>query len=291
MSPAERSNKPAPEHWSREEVEAVVADYFHMLTLELAGQSYVKSAHRRALKAQLRGRSDSSIERKHQNISAILIEARCPPIPGYKPLGNYQRLLAEVVLERLVSDRKFDECALNAVSMPATTPLLPDAAPVLEEAPLLNGELRQEIGPYAVRRQGVFRDYLEREAQNRSLGLAGEIFAAEFEQRRLHAAGYARLAERVEHVAASRGDGLGYDILSFDVSGQERLIEVKTTAFTKETPFYLSKNELELSEAVPEQYCLYRLFEFRKKPRLFSLSGSVRQRCLLDPVTFRASFQ
>jgi hypothetical protein len=29
--------------WSREEVEAIVADYLHMLTLELAGQSYSKT--------------------------------------------------------------------------------------------------------------------------------------------------------------------------------------------------------------------------------------------------------
>ena len=60
------------------------------------------------------------------------------------------------------------------------------------------------------------------------MGLAGEQFIAEFEARRLHAAGQKSLAERVEHVAGSRGDGLGYDVLSFEVSGEERFIEVKT---------------------------------------------------------------
>ena len=35
--------------WSRIEVEATVADYFHMLVMELSGQSYNKTAHRRAL--------------------------------------------------------------------------------------------------------------------------------------------------------------------------------------------------------------------------------------------------
>jgi hypothetical protein len=36
--------------WSRLEVEAaVVADYLHMPTLELAGQQYNKTEHRRAL--------------------------------------------------------------------------------------------------------------------------------------------------------------------------------------------------------------------------------------------------
>ena len=60
--------------WTIEEVEAVVADYLHMLTQELAGQSYNKTAHRKVLQAQLQNRSNGSIERKRQNISAILIE-------------------------------------------------------------------------------------------------------------------------------------------------------------------------------------------------------------------------
>ena len=34
--------------WSREEVEATVADYLHMWLLEQAGQSYSKAEHRRA---------------------------------------------------------------------------------------------------------------------------------------------------------------------------------------------------------------------------------------------------
>lgn len=33
--------------WSREEVEAIVGDYFHMLVQDLSGQNYNKSEHRR----------------------------------------------------------------------------------------------------------------------------------------------------------------------------------------------------------------------------------------------------
>ena len=39
--------------WSREEVEATVADYFHMLTLQLAGQQYNKTTHRREVLQKL----------------------------------------------------------------------------------------------------------------------------------------------------------------------------------------------------------------------------------------------
>jgi hypothetical protein len=74
--------------WSREEVEAIVADYLQMLTMELAGQSYSKTAHRQQLQSKLNNRSDGSIEFKHGNISAALIDLGFPYIRGYKPRTN-----------------------------------------------------------------------------------------------------------------------------------------------------------------------------------------------------------
>src|SRR5688572_26296094 len=93
-----------------------------MLADELRGQAYNKTAHRRALAAQLRHRSDGSIERKHQNISAILIAVGYPYITGYKPLGNYQRLLAEVVTDRVAGDQHLAATVSEAVSAPAAPP-------------------------------------------------------------------------------------------------------------------------------------------------------------------------
>ena len=66
--------------WTRLEVEAIVADYLKMLSLELAGQSFSKTAHRRALQQKLNGRSDGSIEFKHCNISAVMIDLGFPNI-------------------------------------------------------------------------------------------------------------------------------------------------------------------------------------------------------------------
>lgn len=90
-----------PEDWSRVEVEAAVIDYFAMLAMELRGEAFNKAEHNRALGQMLDNRTRGSIERKHQNISAVLIEAGYPYIDGYKPLGNYQDLLRAVVVERL----------------------------------------------------------------------------------------------------------------------------------------------------------------------------------------------
>lgn len=85
------------DHWSPEEVEATVSDYLEMLAMELRGQSFNKAEHNRILLNRLNHRSRGAIERKHQNISAVLIDLGYPYIDGYKPLFNYQDLLYRVV--------------------------------------------------------------------------------------------------------------------------------------------------------------------------------------------------
>jgi len=278
--------------WSREEVEATVADYFDMLTMQLTGQQYNKTDHRHRLQRSLNGRSEGAIERKHQNISAILIELHCPWIPGYKPLGNYQALLFNVVEDRLKNSSIFDEAALAAVQMPAAVPKINDFTNLAVEPPRLSHSAREVKPAFAVRlvRSAAKRDYIEREARNTSLGLAGEKFVIQYERWRLTSLGEEKLANKIEHVSATQGDGLGFDVLSFDVNGRERLIEVKTTSFGKETPFFITRNEVALSKSEADLFHIYRLFDFRKEPRLFSFRGPVDRHCNLDPVTFQARF-
>lgn len=274
--------------WSREEVEAIVADYLQMLTMELAGQSYNKTEHRRQLQAKLNGRSDASIEFKHSNISAAMIDLGFPYIRGYQPRSNYQSLLALVAEDQIRARTTLDEVALAAVQQPAVTPMQTNFTKVKTDAPKRQHHVSEAVKPLLSK--AFKRDYLEREAQNQSLGLAGEEFIVQFEHWRLVELGQHRLADRVEHVSQSQGDGLGYDVLSFESDGKERLIEVKTTTFGRDTPFFVSRGELALSQGAQDQFHLYRLFEFRKSPRFFDLPGALQQHCILDPVTYRASF-
>lgn len=274
--------------WSREEVEAIVADYLQMLTLELAGQSFNKAEHRRHLQTKLNNRSEGSIEFKHCNITAAMLDLGFPPLSGYKPRSNYQGLLAIAAEEQVRGKATLDQAALAAVQQPAVMPTQIDFSKVKSGAPEMQHRATEATGTPTFR--AVKRDYLEREASNQSLGLAGEEFVVQFEHWRLVELGQSRLADRVEHVAQTKGDGLGYDVLSFDSDGKERLIEVKTTRFGRDTPFFVSRDELALSQAEIEQFHLYRLFEFRKAPRLFDLIGSLDRHCVLDPVSYRASF-
>jgi Protein NO VEIN, C-terminal len=278
------------EDWTRIEVEATVAAYRRMLLLELSGQSYNKSAHRRALLSKLNDRSEKAIENKHQNISAILKILGFPWIAGYKPYGHFQKLLYEVVESQLVDDRLVDEAALKATSSPAIAPLLEDYNKVIVEAPKLHTEVNEPSPPSYYSSAPIKRDYLEREARNLSLGKAGEEFVLSFEHHRLNQLGKRKLANRIEHVSISKGDGLGYDILSFEADGKEKYIEVKTTAFGKETPFFISRGEMQFAKNYKDQFHLYRLYEFRKSPKLFDLPGSVESHCAVNPISFICEF-
>jgi hypothetical protein len=214
-------------------------------------------------------------------------EWRCD---GYKPYGNFQDLLAVVVADRLDADRALVALVENQVTRPAVPPVLASLSDIWVEPPEPDRPNGSSVG------EGVgssyrpatprIPDYLAMEERNRSLGRAGEELVLRYESERLHSEGLSGLANRIEHVSATKGDGLGYDIVSFEANGRERLIEVKTTSFGKRTPFFVSRNELACSKDRPTEYHLYRVFDFRHNPRLFGLPGPIDVSCWLQPSQF-----
>ena len=279
--------------WTEVEVDAIVEDYFDMLQAELCGDPFNKSAHRRAVAPKLDDRTDGSIERKHQNTSAVLISLGLPYISGYKPLGNYQTLLAREVQHFVHTHPEFLRVVQTDVDRPADVPALTDILGALVEAPsdsdFAPGVILDAPATYGARTRRT--NYLQREMSNASLGLAGEKFVLGFEQERLSRIGDGGLADRIEHVSQTQGDGTGFDIRSFDDAGADLFIEVKTTRYGKQTPFYISANELAFSREKRSSYGLYRVFEFRAEPKLFVMPGSVDERCALFPTVYRAHAQ
>ena len=117
---------------------------------------------------------------------------------------------------------------------------------------------------------------------------AGEEFVMRYEVARLIAERAERLAAKVERVSVTRGDGLGYDVLSFDRSGAERLIEVKTTRYGASTPFFVSRNELAVSREEASRYQLYRVFGFRETPKFYRKAGQIDREFAIDPAVWEA---
>jgi hypothetical protein len=278
-----------PDAWSREEIELIVADYRAMLLAELRGGRYSKAEHRRNLQEQLNNRSEGSIEYKHQNISAVLVEQGFPAIDGYKPAHNYQRgLFPEIVLGQIANSPAVRaEAARLAEEHAVEVPSVEDILAVLVEPP----EPRERTGN-AVRDATTPRtdiDYAAREAANRSLGLKGEQFVLNYERARLIKAGKESLADHIEHTSVEQGDGAGFDIRSFEETGSDRLIEVKTTRYSRHTPFYMSSNELAVSSAKAERYYLYRVFRFSRAPGLYTLKGRLEGRYPIEPTQYRVA--
>ena len=133
-------------------------------------------------------------------------------------------------------------------------------------------------------------DPAERDARNRSLGTAGEEFILQTEKHQLVKAGRGDLARKVRWVAKEDGDGAGFDILSFEPSGRERLIEVKTTNGGARTPFFLSRNEHDTAIARADSWRLYRVHLFSQAPRIFTMQPPLEAAAHLRTETWRASF-
>lgn len=124
---------------------------------------------------------------------------------------------------------------------------------------------------------------------NREVGTGGEKFVFDLERRYLKGIGRPDLAARVEWTAKIRGDGLGYDIRSFDDAGREKFIEVKTTNGPKSRPFLFTIAELECAKQLKGRYCIYRLFHYGTRAGLFRINGPLEDRLDLRPTVFAAT--
>jgi hypothetical protein len=139
-------------------------------------------------------------------------------------------------------------------------------------------------------RKGRKIDFALRDALNRQLGKLGEEFVVRLERQRLVLAGRDDLAQKVRWATVEIGDGLGFDVLSFDdQDDSEKLIEVKTTGLGKFFPFYVTGTELRCSEDMADQFHLFRVFDFGGRPRVYILPGSLKTTCQLEPTQYRAT--
>lgn len=303
--------------WGADELDAIVADYFAMLSAEQSGEAYVKAHHARALSAVI-GRPHKSVEFKHMNLSYALSELGLPIIRGYRPMRNIQRAIFPAIdryLSRHPEAWSIGDAALLTVAQRwdggarsgggaagdiagVAEPAHAFATPFADQptARLIQLTDAPELGDAQPRPDGLRRlvrkfDPAARDARNRALGGMGEQIIFEREIAHLIGADRMDLAKKVEWTSEERGDGAGYDIRSFDpASGQERFIEVKTTRGGARTDFFLSRNERAFSDEEPERYRLYRLYDAAADMKLFALRPPLGDAVRLSPETWRAGF-
>jgi hypothetical protein len=117
------------------------------------------------------------------------------------------------------------------------------------------------------------RDIKRRAEEN---GLLGEEFVLNHERKVLREAGKRMLAEKVRWISQSSA-AAGYDILSYEMSGAQKCIEVKSTSGTGRT-FEITYNEWAAAQSAGASYCIYRVINVLSRPDIIEY----RDPCALE---------
>jgi hypothetical protein len=264
--------------WTLRECEFAADAYFDCLNDKLQGRPFNRAQACREVAEKI-GRSRGAVDYKWQNIDAILFKHGLPRMMN-AVAKNTQKLLEYVVVDPLAERSHVYDSTFDAMPLPNTDEDV--FVPVPEFLPRSNNAQRAEAVT------SVKIDFAARDARNRQLGARGEEFVLALERETLRKRGLTDLADRVTWVSRDKGDGWGYDILSFDVEGQEKYIEVKTTNAGETTPFLITANEIAVADQKGKAYKLYRVFDLGSDPRVFVLEGPLTDRLHLEARLYSA---
>lgn len=139
-------------------------------------------------------------------------------------------------------------------------------------------------------------DYEQKNRRNKLTGNQGEDVVFLAEKRELRKNGKPDLAKKVKAICKTE-DGAGYDILSFELDGTPKQIEVKSTTARPPSPnssfgFYLSSNEYEQARKLANFY-LYIVFDVKsEKPKIWRIKNPASlepKRLTLKPSAYFAT--
>jgi hypothetical protein len=120
------------------------------------------------------------------------------------------------------------------------------------------------------------------------IGLAGETWVVDYEVNELESNGLYELSKEVKRISVTN-IAAGYDVLSYELVGAEKYIEVKTTALSK-TEFFLSANELEVAKEYRNRYWIYFVSEIFGIPKLHKIhnpANEVGRSLHSTPISFK----
>lgn len=136
-------------------------------------------------------------------------------------------------------------------------------------------------------------DYFKQAKENYQTGLKGEQLFLRLEKDRLIKLG-------VDHSQYLRwmsieSDSYGYDFESIEMRNgrlAKIFVEVKATKDQNDTPFFLSKNELDISKIKKESYRLFRIFDLASiNPKYYYADGEIEENFYIDPVTYQVRYK
>jgi len=127
------------------------------------------------------------------------------------------------------------------------------------------------------------------------VGKAGEEHVYDFEYNKLKKSGNIDLAERIVKQYEDKTNFPGYDIQSFDESGGEIFIEVKSTEGLKRNNFEISENEISAARDLKEKYFIYHVVNSPKNPKIDGfiqdpISKIARKEIKIEPLIHKIRF-
>lgn len=108
--------------------------------------------------------------------------------------------------------------------------------------------------------------FVENQQQSAEIGEQGEKFVLEHERKFLSKHGQIDLVNKVCWIA-KENIAAGYDILSFDLQGNEKYIEVKTSQ-SDTLGFYITDNEVKTAQKYGLSYWIYKVINISVSPEI-----------------------
>jgi hypothetical protein len=265
--------------WTLRECEITADAYFQCLRAKLSGERFNRRDSISRAAERMPQRTFGEVDSKFQHIDAVLHEAELPRL-GNAIASNIQMLLRLVVLDPLAP-------RIAVFSKIVPKPSKNSDGNHFVPIPAIDSRLLDsERGPSSLNATKI--DLAKREAANREVDRSGEEWVVALEKDRLRDAGRGELADKVRWVAHETGDGLGYDIDSFEIDGSQLLIEVKWTNQGETAPFFVSEKEWAVSEYRGSAYRIYRVFNLSDSPKVYVIPGPFSRTLNMRPTNYIA---
>jgi len=242
-------------------------------------------------------KSNKVVKLKLQHISSILVNSDLPYIEDFKPIPRAEIDLIDwnetVNLKKILTE-KFNkkDNILFFDDIADRTEFKPDYnfKSIVEEKPIQNVFENENLTEKKSIRIKPKINYIEREIRNTKLGEEGEKWVIAFEQNRLLNLGLSNLVKKIVWASKDIGDGLGYDVISYNENQEKIFIEVKTTCLGKYSAFFLTQNELKVSNNL-KNFQIYRVYDFEKETKIYIIEEDIQLQLELIPTIYRATMK
>lgn len=162
-------------------------------------------------------------------------------------------------------------------------------------------KIKEQINKSVKQSPKSFKVDSEKESEqlirNKVLGDAGELYTLQYLKDELGDLDDELKNSMIIHAANSKEHGqdlAGFDIITYTDKHQkivDRYIEVKTTTLDSTEPFYISKNELDFARNHPDNYYIYRVYDFANNPKIkFFLLSELDDNCFV-PIKYKVNFK